>query len=172
MSFKDWIERNELDKPSWQRKKKPFPSLHRAGLPIADGAKVDIDMQPSQYVFTSASGDTWELPKDRVSNIECLKETEIQTHLKNRPGMALLGGVTLGVIGAIAGGAMTKEKKSKVITQFVVFDYKNQNGEPATLVFQFGDPKTGNSDWQKPKMFVKDFQQHRGDYSRASSFTL
>lgn len=173
MSFKDWMARNELDKPAWQRtNRKPFPATHRAGLPIADGASVTIDMSEGRFTIRAASGDSWDLPKERVTGIECLKETEIQTHLKNRPGMALLGGATLGIIGAIAGGAMTKEKKSRVVTQFVVFDYKSQTGEPATLVFQFTDGKVGNADWQKPKLFVKDFQQNRGMYSQAASHTL
>ena len=148
---------------------KPLPAIHRAGLPIADGANVTIDMLEKRFMIRAGSGDSWDLPKERITNIECLKETEIQTHLKNRPGMALLGGITLGVIGAIAGGAMTKEKKSRVVTQFVVFDYKSKSGEPATLVFQFSSDNVGG---QPPKLFAKDFRQNRSNYSKASFYTL
>ncbi len=172
MGFKDWIVRNELDKPAWERRGKPFPATHRAGLPIADGASVTIDMLENDFMISAGSGDSWCLPKARITNIECLKETEIQTYVKNRPGMALLGGVTLGIVGAIAGGMMTKEKKSRVVTQFVIFDYRSQSGEPATLVFQFTDGKVGNADWQKPKLFLKDFQKNRGLYAPAGFYTL
>jgi hypothetical protein len=171
MGFFKIIKAEEIGNMPADRRK-PFPAVHRMGLPIADGAKVRITMLSSRFVFSSESGDTWDLPKERITGIETLKESEIQTHLKNRPGMALLGGVTLGVVGAIVGGAMTKEKKSRVVTQFVVFDYKTQEGEPATLVFQFHDAKVGNADWQKPKLFVKDFQANRNDYATAASYTL
>ena len=152
--------------------RKPFPATHRSGLPIADGAPVTLDMLENRFMIRTSNGDSWDLAKSKVTNVQCLKETEIQTHLKNRPGMALLGGVTLGIIGAVAGGAMTKEKKSRVVTQFVVFDYTAQDGSPATLVFQFSDAKSGNADWQKPKLFVKDFQENRGKYAQSSSHTL
>lgn len=152
--------------------RRPFPATHRAGLPIADGAGATIDMKPGRFVFEAAGGERWKLPKARVSNVELMRETEVQTHLKNRPGMALLGGVTLGVVGAVVGGAMTKEERTRVVTRFVVFDYEDAQGNPATLVFEYSDAKVGDPTWQKPKLFARDFQGNRGEYAQATTHTL
>lgn len=151
---------------------KPFPAVHRQGLPIADGTAVTIDMLDKRYMIRTGSGDSWDLAKEKVTNVQTFTEKEVQTHLKNRPGMALLGGATLGIIGAVAGAAMTKEKRSVVRKMFLVIDYTDRSGSSASLVFQYDDPKTGNADWQKPAMFVKDFQSRRASYSIGTSHVL
>lgn len=152
--------------------RKPFPAIHRSGLPIADGSKMTIAMLADKFVFRSDSGESWDLAKAKVTNIEKMTETQIQTHLKSRPGMAVLGTLTLGLPGTIIGAAMSKEKRSKVNEFFIIFDYTDTSGNPATLVFQYKDGKQGNADWQKPSLFLKDFEKNRSAYSSPESHTL
>jgi hypothetical protein len=179
MSFKDWVARNELDKPVWKREKpfgapsriEPCKMKHRVGLPLADGSECAIDASNQVITITASGGDIWELDKAKVTNVERLTEKEVQVNLKHRPGMALLGGVTLGIIGAVAGGAMTKEKRSTVTTQFLCLTYIKDDGNLGTLLFQYDDYQTWHDKW-RPKMMVKDFQKHRDSYAAGSRHTL
>lgn len=171
MSIREWIDRHDLNKSPFDMHR-PFPVTHRVGLSCADGAKVTIDMRPDRFVFCSDGGESWELEKRRIANVEKMTETQIQTHLKSRPGMAVLGALTLGLPGTIIGAAMTKEKRSKVSERFMAFDYRDSGGNPATLVFQYDDGKQGNPEWQRPSVFVKDFRKNRSLYAPPESHVL
>lgn len=160
---------NKVDK-SKLRVISPCRMKHRGGLPIADGSECTFDATGNRFLIRSGGG-SWELAKSKVVNVENMTETEIQTHLKNRPGMALLGGVTFGVVGAVVGGAMTKEKKSRVVTQYLCITYRKDDGELDTLLFQYEDYQSWYDKW-RPKLVVKDFQKNRSSYGEGSHHTL
>lgn len=178
MSFKDWVERNELNKPVWERKNPmgsanrvdPCRMKHRAGLPVQDGSECTIDVLEDRFIINSGS-DTWDLAKAKITNVEKLTEKEVQVNLKNRPGMALLGGITLGVIGAVAGGAMTKDKRSTVTKQFLCITYRKDDGNMSTLLFQYEDYQSWHDKW-RPKLVVKDFEKNRKTYGSGGHHML
>lgn len=144
---------------------RPLPAIHREGLPIADGADVTIDMPEKRFMIRTPGGECWDLPKERVTGMVDMTEDEARTVMKHSPGLALLGGAVMGVVGAVAGAAVTKEKKSKAQRYYFALDYLSAAGEPSTLVFEYKRAYSGNLDWQKPRQFMKDFKKHRERYA-------
>ena len=163
--------RERLEKESGENGR-VFYCEHRLGLPVAEGAKISINMTDASYTFRATNDETWELPKSRITNVSKMTETEIQTHLKSSLGTTILGGAVAGFPDAFVGSLVTTPKNVAVRSYYLVFNYLGQDSEPQMLLFQYNDSAAGMMGYQKPKMFVKDFQQRRDLYAPVTNHLL
>ena len=104
--------RERLEKESGENGR-VFYCEHRLGLPVAEGAKISINMTDASYTFRATNDETWELPKSRITNVSKMTETEIQTHLKSSLGTTILGGAVAGFPGAFVGSLVINAKKCR-----------------------------------------------------------
>lgn len=94
---------------------------HVNGLPIAENQVCKVVSYPDKYEIT-ASGVSFNLPKDRVTDI-CIKtDVEIQKQAVSSIGGAVAGAVLFGPLGAIIGGR-AKDRKVKTTSKYLIFTY-------------------------------------------------
>lgn len=99
--------------------------LHINGLPIAENVPCDVFSLIDKYEF-KANGAAFNLDKRKITDI-CIKtETEIQQQYVSSVGGAVGGAMLFGPLGAIIGGR-AKKKKTKTISQYLIFTYVNEN---------------------------------------------
>jgi len=95
--------------------------IHFNGLPIAENTICKITSYADRYEFT-ANGLSFNLQKDRVTDI-CIKtNVEIQKQAVSSIGGAVAGAVLLGPLGAIIGGR-AKDRKVKTTTKYLIITY-------------------------------------------------
>lgn len=168
------IKDMQLDKPIWEReyeprKRKPFKCEHVAGLPVAEGAKCTIDMQADRFVIES-SGARFELPKSKVTGIEKMTRTQLEKAVKPSAGMAALGGIGFGVVGAVVGASVGTTKTLRKREHFAVFTYESDGLKCLVFAFKPDNNQLGSAK-QTLRRFVKDFEGGEG-YGKAAAVEL
>jgi len=89
---------------------------------------------------------TIKLPYEQILAANCVTEKEIVQANKSVVGRALVGGVLLGSLGAIIGGASGIGNKNKdEISYYIVINYKSQIGDLKVISFQI----VGFTNWNK-----------------------
>jgi|GEM_PF-4847609 hypothetical protein len=111
-----------------------FSLKHIHGLPIANGASTTICEFDEKFEFKNG-GNTFTIAKDKITDISRITDTEIQQQSVSSVGGAVMGGAIFGVLGAAIGGR-TKNIKTTTHTIFLVFTYRNKNGEVSYLCFE------------------------------------
>ena len=94
---------------------------HVAGLPISEDTFCGIDSYPDRYEIT-ADGFTFNLPKNRVTDVSVKTHKEITSHSVSSIGGAIGGAILFGPLGAVIGGR-TKSHKSINEISYLVFTY-------------------------------------------------
>lgn len=148
---------------------KPFRCEHVAGLPVAEGAKCSIDMRPDRFVIESA-GARFELLKSKVTGIEKMTRTQLEQAVKPNAGMAALGGLGFGVVGAVVGASLGTTKTLKRREHFAVFTYESDGLKCLVFSFRPDDNQLGSAK-QTLRKFVKDFEGGEG-YGKAATVEL
>lgn len=120
---------NKEKQENYSPKKKKEPNdltisaPHVNGLPIAENVLCVIYSRPTKYEIT-ANGATFNLNKDKVTDV-CLKtDVEIQKQYVSSIGGAVGGAVLFGPLGAMIGGR-AKKKKSKKTYTYLIFTYES-----------------------------------------------
>jgi hypothetical protein len=128
-----------------KKKKEPkdlvISAPHVNGLPVAENILCVIYSRPTKYEIT-ANGATFNLDKNKVTDV-CLKtDVEIQKQYISSIG----GAVLFGSLGAIVGGR-AKKKKTKKTHTYLIFTYES-DGEIKYIGFDvtnnFNAPKLVN----------------------------
>ena len=91
------------------------------GLSVPEDTMCNIYLCNDHYEF-EANGITFSLKKEKITDISLKTNTEIQNQLVSSAGGAVAGAMLFGPLGAIIGGSI-KEKKSKKITDCLIFTY-------------------------------------------------
>lgn len=117
------------------------------GIPsIEKGMTVRISLMPDriqiqQIMFGKAEAS---LRYDQVTAAAKVDETQIREVDKSVIGRAIVGGILLGPLGAIVGGASGIGKKQKTeYKDYFVINYTASSGEPAVLSFEMVGPPIG-----------------------------
>lgn len=98
---------------------------HVNGLPIAENILCQVSSLPDKYEI-NANGATFNLDKNKVTDV-CIKtDVEIQNQYVSSVGGAVGGALLFGPLGAIIGGR-AKKKTSKVINRYLIFTYQNND---------------------------------------------
>lgn len=110
-----------------KKKKQPkdlvLSASHVNGLPIAENILCVIYSRPTKYEIT-ANGATFNLEKNKVTDV-CLKtDVEIQKQYVSSIGGAVGGAVLFGPLGAMIGGR-AKKKKTKQTHTYLIFTYES-----------------------------------------------
>ena len=95
--------------------------LHINGLPIAENVPCEVLSLIDKYEF-KANGATFNLDKGKITDICVKTETEIQQQYVSSVGGAVGGAMLFGPLGGIIGGR-AKKKKTKIISQYLIFTY-------------------------------------------------
>lgn len=98
---------------------------HTAGLPLAEGVECRVEYYNNKIDFM-ASGTSFSLSFDKVSDIVVKTDREIQKSYVSSAGGAVLGGYLFGPVGAMIGGR-AKEKTSTVVTHYLIITYISDN---------------------------------------------
>lgn len=94
---------------------------HIAGLSLPENTFCNVYVCDDKVVI-EGNGVTFNLPKEKITDV-CIKtEKEIQQQYVSSIGGAVAGGVLFGPLGAIVGGRV-KKKKDKKTTQFLIYTY-------------------------------------------------
>ena len=130
---------------------------HIAGLPIEKDELCCILLVSDKFVF-SRNDMTYTLPFDRISDVSQMNHCELSdTFTKSVPG-AVIGGLLLGPLGAVLGAGAGNS--ATVTAIYLVFSYKNEQGEEGLLVFNASNKITA------PNKFVKAFKNRaQGSYT-------
>lgn len=130
------------------------------GIPsIEKGMTVRISLMPEriliqQIMFGKAEAS---LRYDQVTAAAKVDEVQIREVDKSVIGRAVVGGVLLGPLGAIVGGASGIGTKQKTdYKDYFVINYTASNGEPAVLSFEMVGPPVGFAP------FLRELQQRSG----------
>lgn len=99
-------------------------SKHMSGLTVAEGAHCIIYLCNDKMIF-ERNETTYNLLFDKIKDISIKTDVEIQKSHVSSIGGAVGGAVLFGPLGAMIGGR-AKEKKSKVISSYLIFTY-NKN---------------------------------------------
>lgn len=94
---------------------------HVNGLPIAENMVCEVMAFSDRYEF-HAGGATFELERNKVTDISIKTDKDIQKQYVSSVGGAVGGAVLFGPLGAMIGGR-AKEKKSTTIYQYLIFTY-------------------------------------------------
>ena len=94
---------------------------HVTGLPIPDGAVCTVYVCPDRYIF-DRDGSQFNLTFEKVTDVVCKTETEIQNNYVSSIGGAVAGAALFGALGAIVGGR-AKKKTDKIIHKYLIFAY-------------------------------------------------
>jgi hypothetical protein len=98
---------------------------HIVGLSLPENIFCNVYLC-NEKVVIEGNGVTFNLSKEKITDV-CIKtETEIQQQYVSSIGGAVAGGVLFGPLGAIVGGR-TKKKRDKKITQFLIYTYEKDN---------------------------------------------
>jgi len=117
-----------------QKKPVPLSLIHMAGLPIADGVPVVVNMLGDKFTF-EYNQNTYNLPFDRIEDIVAKREEEIQSAYVSSIGGAVGGALLFGPLGAMIGGRV-KKKTSRDTSFYMIFSY-TKDGEIAFISFEF-----------------------------------
>lgn len=94
---------------------------HVNGLPVAEGVSCLIASRVDKYEI-SANGITFDLEKNKVTDI-CIKtDVDIQKHYVSSVGGAVGGAFLFGPVGAMIGGR-AKEKRTSKVFSYLIFTY-------------------------------------------------
>lgn len=123
-----WVIKNIIKRPLDAAKKRKDLGItleknliHFDGLPIAENTICKILSYADKYEFV-ANGLSFNLQKDRITDI-CIKtDVEIQKQAVSSIGGAVAGAVLLGPLGAIIGGR-AKDRKVKTTTKYLIITY-------------------------------------------------
>lgn len=124
---------------------------HVSGLPIAENVKCNIFSCPEHYEI-SVNGNSFTLSKSKVIDVAIKTDVEISKQMVSSVGGAVAGAVVFGPLGAIIGGR-AKEKKSKTISNYLIFTYKSDD-EIKYIGFD------ASFSVAMAKEFVKEFQKN------------
>lgn len=94
---------------------------HMAGLPLAQSAACTVSFEDACIAIHS-SGNAFNLSYDKITAMDLKTSTEIQKAYVSSIGGAIVGGALFGPLGAMVGGR-AKEKKSKIVENFIIFTY-------------------------------------------------
>lgn len=116
-------------------KGKGIGGSHISGLPVSEGAFVQVNASPETLKLVAIDGTAKQefvLPWDKVSSVRIMNEQEIKQVIgQSAPGM-VIGAAAFGIIGAMVGGrARTKEKKS--LRQILLIDYVSEEAGQIAL---------------------------------------
>ncbi len=99
--------------------------IHFSGLPISSGVLCDITLCTDKVIFKRA-GNTFNLEKNKITDV-CIKtDVEIQTQYVSDAGGAVAGAMSWGAIGAIIGGG-TREIKNQETSYYLIYTYLKNN---------------------------------------------
>ncbi len=99
--------------------------FHVNGLPIAEGTFCQLLSYPDRYDFVSGKM-KFSLEKEKVTDVCCKTETEIQQQYVSSIGGAVGGAVLFGPIGAMIGGR-AKKKTDKTMHLYLIITYMSDN---------------------------------------------
>lgn len=122
---------------------------HFNGLPLAEGVLTQCFWCYGKAVF-EANGASFNLDLSKITDISIKTDVEIQKQYVSSVGGAVAGAAVFGPIGAMIGGR-AKQKKTKQVTQYLIFTYVD-NDELKYIAFDC----TGVF---KAADFVKEFQK-------------
>lgn len=97
---------------------------HIAGLPVPDGAFCVVLLCPDRYVF-DRDGNQFNLAFEKVSDVVCKTETEIQNNYVSSVGGAIAGAALFGPVGAAIGGR-AKKKTDRIVHKYLIFAYEKE----------------------------------------------
>lgn len=100
---------------------------HVNGLPLAENATCVIKSLSDKFLFSSGSA-TFDLEKNKITDM-CIKtDTEIQQQYVSSMGGAVGGALLFGPVGAIIGGRAKKKTVSHKTKNYLIITYES-NGE-------------------------------------------
>ena len=95
--------------------------IHFDGLPISENTICKVVSYNDKYEFI-ANGLTFNLQKDRITDVSIKTDVEIQKQSVSSIGGAIGGAVLFGPLGAIIGGR-AKDRKVKTTTKYLIITY-------------------------------------------------
>lgn len=98
---------------------------HTTGLPVPEGTFCTLFLCPDK-IEIECNGNKFNLDKSKLTDVNIKTDTEIQKQYTSSTGGAVAGAVMFGALGAMIGGR-TKEKKSKTVTTYLIFTYRNDD---------------------------------------------
>lgn len=108
---------------------------HISGLGTAANVFCTIQVWQEHYTFIM-NNITFNLQRDKVTDIAIKTETEVQQQYVSSVGGAVLGGALFGAAGAAYGGR-AKKKEIKTISSYLVFTYVSEaSSDVKYLVFE------------------------------------
>lgn len=100
-----------------------IPMSHVNGLPVNENAFCTVYSVPGKYEIV-CSGNTFNLDKNKVTDMIIKNETEITSQYVSSVGGAVGGAILFGPLGAVIGGR-AKEKKTKESKQYLIITYES-----------------------------------------------
>lgn len=129
---------------------------HLTGLSIPENTNTTITSLDNKYEL-SANGITFNLNKDKITDISLKTDTEIQKQSVSSIGGAVGGAVLFGPLGAMIGGR-AKTKNIRTITHCLIFTYlKDENINFIAFDASYNLPDA--------KKIIKDYQEHKNLYN-------
>jgi len=123
---------------------------HFYGLPVTEGKLTQVIWHEDKISF-EADNVSFNLPLDRITNIEVVNSVDVQKQLVSSVGGAVGGYALLGPVGAIIGGRV-KQKDVRTITWYLIFTYTKDNSVENIAFEVNGSLKNASS-------FVEKFKQ-------------
>ena len=151
--------KKELSNLKKERQASLFIALnHFNGLPIAENTLTQIFSCPNEYEFC-ANNTSFKLDKNKVTDISLTNDVEIQKSYTSSIGRTIGGAILFGPLGAMIGGR-AKEKTSKIIKNYLIFTYIDNNEIKYIAFYCF--------DVNKANKFIKEFTQNNKKKSSTS----
>ncbi len=98
---------------------------HIDGLPIVSGVNCEVISFPGK-ITVKANGTEFNLEKSKLTDVSIKTDVEIEKQMVSSIGGAVGGAILFGGLGAIVGGR-AREKKSRTVTQYLIFTYNKDN---------------------------------------------